>query len=42
VFDKIYKALEDEGIETTRAIGIYFDDPAAMPADELRSQCGVL
>ena len=42
VFDKIYKALEDEGIETTRAIGIYFDDPAVVPADELRSQCGII
>lgn len=42
VFDKVYKALENEGIKTTRGIGIYFDDPKEVPADKLRSHCGII
>jgi len=40
VFDKVTKALKAEGIETTRGIGIYYDDPTAVPASELKSDCG--
>ncbi len=42
VFDRIYKAMEDEGIKTERGIGIYFDDPKVVPADKLRSHCGII
>ncbi len=40
VFDRVYKALEKEGIKTTRGLGIYFDDPREVPAEKLKSQCG--
>ena len=42
VFDKLYKLLKDDGIETTQAIGIYFDDPGKVPVEKLRSQCGII
>ncbi|MDY6968166.1 MAG: hypothetical protein SVR08_05860 [Spirochaetota bacterium] len=42
VFDKVYKSLQDEGIKTTRALGIYFDNPAETPEDKLRSHCGII
>lgn len=42
VFDKVFKQLKADGIETTRAIGIYFDDPRKVPVDKLRSHCGIV
>lgn len=42
VFDKVYNAVKNDGIETTRGLGIYFDDPSRVPADKLRSECGVV
>lgn len=40
VFDKVYTTLKDAGIETTKGIGVYMDNPMQVPADKLRSQCG--
>lgn len=40
VFDKVYRSLKSDGIETTRGLGVYFDDPSVVPAEKLRSQCG--
>jgi len=42
VFDKVYNAVKNDGIETTRGLGVYFDDPSKVPADKLRSECGVV
>lgn len=42
VFDKVYYTLRDKGISTTLGLGVYFDDPAVVPADKLRSHCGVV
>ncbi|MBU0686501.1 MAG: GyrI-like domain-containing protein [Candidatus Margulisbacteria bacterium] len=42
VFDKVYKALKAEGIGSTRGLGIYYDNPSNVPADKLRSDCGVI
>lgn len=42
VFDKVYKALKAEGIETKRGLGIYYDDPAKVPSNKLRSDCGMV
>jgi hypothetical protein len=40
VFDKVYKALKATGAESTLGIGIYLDDPAQVPAERRRTQCG--
>ncbi|HEY9123414.1 MAG TPA: hypothetical protein PK252_07765 [Bacteroidales bacterium] len=42
VFDKVYKAMTDAGIKSTLGIGVYFDNPAEVPAEKLRSQCGAI
>ncbi|MBN1621779.1 MAG: hypothetical protein JW871_04230 [Endomicrobiales bacterium] len=42
VFERVGKAMEKEGIKTTRGFGIYFDDPKMVPADKLRSHCGLV
>jgi len=42
VFEKVYNALKAEGIATTRGLGIYYDDPSKVPADKLRSDCGIV
>ena len=42
ICDKVYKSVKNDGIETTRGLGIYFDNPSKVPADKLRSQCGVV
>lgn len=42
VFDKVFKEIEAEGIQTTRGIGIYYDDPSTVPAEKLRSHVGVI
>lgn len=36
--DGIQKALETDGITSEIWLGIYFDDPATTPADQLRSE----
>ncbi|MFA5104947.1 MAG: hypothetical protein WC527_07225 [Candidatus Margulisiibacteriota bacterium] len=42
IFDKVYKSVKTDGIETEKGLGIYFDNPSKVPADKLRSQCGVV
>jgi len=42
VFNKVFEALKAEGIETTRGLGIYYDDPSKVPPDKLRSDCGIV
>ncbi|MEI7941580.1 MAG: hypothetical protein WCH76_00230 [Candidatus Riflemargulisbacteria bacterium] len=39
-FDNVYNKLKEKGFATTKGIGIYYDDPAKVPANELRSDCG--
>lgn len=41
-FDKVYKIVQAEKIGATRGIGIYFDDPAKVAANKLRSWCGTI
>jgi len=38
--DEIYQTLKKAGIDQTAGIGIYYDDPAITPKDELRSEVG--
>ncbi len=40
IFDKVFKSLKKDGIETTLGLGVYYDDPAKVPANKLRSDCG--
>lgn len=40
VFDKVYKELKADGIETVSGIGIYYDNPAIVKPEKLRSNCG--
>jgi len=42
VFDRVHKAVMAAGIEPIRGLGIYYDDPSRVPADKLRSDCGVI
>lgn len=43
VMDKIYNGLiEDAQIKTDKGFGIYYDDPATVAADQLRSDIGVI
>ncbi|HBE01926.1 MAG: hypothetical protein A2096_08290 [Spirochaetes bacterium GWF1_41_5] len=42
VFDEVYKIVKAEGCNPEKGIGIYFDDPAKVPAAELRSKCGCI
>ena len=42
VFTKVYKALKDKGINASLGLGIYYDNPAEVPADKLRSDCGAV
>ncbi len=42
VFDRVYKTLQEKGIPIRFGFGVFFDDPAAVPADRLRSHCGML
>ncbi len=39
-FDNVYNKLKEKGFNSTKGIGIYYDDPAKVPANELRSDCG--
>jgi hypothetical protein len=42
VFAKVYNALKAEGINSSMGLGIYYDNPAEVPADKLRSDCGAV
>lgn len=42
VFEKVYNVLKENGIESTKGIGVYFDDPAKVEAEKLRSHCGAI
>ncbi len=42
VFASVYDALEAVGVKGRLGIGIYYDDPARVPADKLRSDCGMV
>ncbi len=39
VFERLYKSLKADGIEAEDGIGIYYDDPRKVPANQLRSDC---
>ncbi|MBD3279203.1 MAG: hypothetical protein GF390_00645, partial [Candidatus Pacebacteria bacterium] len=38
--DEIYEGLLEMGVKTTKGVGIYYDDPAQTPVDQLRSDVG--
>lgn len=38
--DELYFELLDQGVETRRGFGLYFDNPEEVPAAELRSRVG--
>ena len=38
--DEIYYGLKDVGIQTTKGIGVYYDDPRLTERSELRSDVG--
>jgi hypothetical protein len=40
VMDRIYQSLKDDGIETFKGFGMYYDDPAQVPGEKLRSKVG--
>jgi len=42
VFARVSEALKAEGITTARGLGIYYDNPSQVPADKLRSDCGIV
>ena len=42
VMDKIYYQLKDEGIETTKGVGVYFDNPSKVKKENLRSVAGCI
>jgi hypothetical protein len=42
VFTKVYESVKADGIETTKGLGIYYDDPGKVSADKLRSDCGIV
>jgi hypothetical protein len=42
VMDSVYASLKKEGIETTRGVGIYYDNPMVTPKEELKSLGGCI
>ena len=42
IFDKLNKALKADGIVAVAGIGIYYDDPKIVAADQLRSDIGLI
>jgi hypothetical protein len=42
VFTNVYKILKEASVESTRGIGIYYDDPKTVAAAKLRSDCGAI
>lgn len=41
-FDELSKELNNAGIKTNKAIGVYYDNPATTKDTELRSDCGYI
>lgn len=42
VIDRVYDRLKEEGVETFRGFGLYFDDPRLVPKGERRAEVGCL
>ncbi|MFA5859380.1 MAG: hypothetical protein WC955_09960 [Elusimicrobiota bacterium] len=42
VHDKIFNSLTADGINTTKGIGIYYDNPQIVAKDKLRSELGCI
>lgn len=42
VFSQLIDWAEEEGIGHGEAIGLYYDDPQAIPAESLRADAGIL
>jgi hypothetical protein len=40
IMDEIYHSLLDDGVETYKGFGIYYDDPKVVKKDKLRSIAG--
>ena len=40
IMDEIYHSLLDDGVETYKGFGIYYDDPKVVEKDKLRSIAG--
>jgi hypothetical protein len=40
VFEAVYETLLEHGIETELGLGIYYDDPAITPKEDLQSKLG--
>lgn len=40
IMDEIYYSLLDDGVETYKGFGIYYDDPKVVEKDKLRSIAG--
>lgn len=42
IHQKLYYALKNDKIETTRGFGIYYDNPRQVPKEKLRSDVGMI
>ncbi len=42
IMDRLYYSVLDEGIDTTKGFGIYYDDPKIVKKEELKSEAGVI
>lgn len=42
IMDKLYKSLKENGYDTTKGFGIYYDDPKTVKKSELRSLVGCI
>jgi hypothetical protein len=42
VFKEVYNKAKKAGLESSLGLGIYYDDPNIVPAEKLRSDCGVV
>lgn len=42
VFNEVYEVLKENGAETTKGLGIYYDDPEVVLKDDLKSRVGSL
>ena len=40
--DEVYEGLMSMGVEPTRGVGVYYDDPAEVAEEDLRSEVGSL
>jgi DNA gyrase inhibitor GyrI len=41
-FDRVSAAVKAEGLSDDKGIGVYLDNPDLVPAEKLRSECGIL